>query len=255
MRRRPRRGATRDKQAAAETTGAVARPPSGRRYPSSMVQRLARMRSGKTRFLKKMPKSAGGRPAIIGGRSEALSADGRAMRLPGSSRLRPSLWGPRRGLPRPGALQLHGPRPPGPSTKILSFSLWSRGTNRRPPTGPVRQGGRAIGLRGSGWPRPRQLGRSRGLPSAGGPQLHGPKAGRERAPKFSNFSKYLRLSRNPRECVPDFEGPAPRPAPESVEEGQKRFGNGKSLSLPAGSANNDKIIHNSLRSGRCRSAG
>ena len=139
MRRRPRRGATRDKQAAAETTGAVARPPSGRGYPSSMVQRPARMRSGKTRFLKKMPKISRGQPAFIGGRSEALSSASRAMRLPGSSRLRPSLWGPRRGLPRPGALQLHGPRPPGPSSKIISFSLWRRGTNR-PADRPSAQG-------------------------------------------------------------------------------------------------------------------
>jgi hypothetical protein len=173
VRRPPRRGATRDKQAAAETTGAVARPPSGRRYPSSMVQRPARMRSGKTRFLKKMPEISRGRPAIIGGRSEALSAAGRAMWLPGSSRLRPSLWGPRRGLPRPGALQLHGPRPPGLRSKIFSFYPGAGALIGRPP-GPARKGGCAIGPEGSEWKRPSLLGQWRSLPRNGMPQLHGP---------------------------------------------------------------------------------
>jgi hypothetical protein len=155
--------------------------------------------SEKSQFLEKMPEISRGRPEFIGGRSEAQSAAGRAMRLLVSNRLRPSLWGPWRGLPRPVALQLHGPRPPGPSSKILSFSLRSRGTNRRPPTGPVRQGGRAIGLRGSVWSRPRQLGRWRGLPSAGGPQLHGPRpagSALRNSRIFQNISASAEIQRN-----------------------------------------------------------
>ena len=123
-----------------------------------MVQRPARMGSGKTRFLEKMSEIIRGRLTLIGGRSEALSAAGRAMGPLGSRRLQPSLWGPWRGLPRFVALQLHGPRPPGAELLNFQFLAWSRGTNRRPPTGPVRQGGRAIGLRGSGWSWPSLLG-------------------------------------------------------------------------------------------------
>ena len=155
--------------------------------------------SDKLQLLEKTPEISRGRPALIGGRCEAQSAAGRAMGLLGSKRLWPILWGPWRGLPCLVALQFHGPRPPGPSTKILSFSLRCRGTNRRPPTGPVRQGGRAIGLQGSGWSRPRQLGRWRGLPSAGGPQLHGPRPARSALRNsriFLNISASAEIQRN-----------------------------------------------------------
>ena len=114
-----------------------------------MVPRPARMGSGKTSFLKKMPKISRGRPALIGGRSEAHSAAGRAMVLLVSKRLLPSLWGPWRGIPCPVALQLHGPTSPGPRSKILSFSLCSRGTNRPADraSAPGRPRHRAAGVR------------------------------------------------------------------------------------------------------------
>ena len=162
-----------------------------------------------------MPEISRGRPALIGGRGEAQSAAGRAMGPPGSNRLRPSLWGPWRGLPRPVALQLHGPRPPGPSSKILIFSLWRRGTNR-PADRPSAQGRPRHRARGVRVVAAKPTGAVARPPYCRGAPAPWTKAGRERAPKFSNFSKYLRLSRNPEECVPDFEGPAPRPAPESV---------------------------------------
>ena len=145
-----------------------------------------------------MPEISRGRPALIGGRGEALGEGGRAMGLLGSKKLWPSLWGPWRGLPRPVALQLHGPRPPGPSSKILSFYSGA-GALIGPPTGPVRKGGRAIGPEGSEWLRPSLQGRSRGLPIAGGPQLHGPRpagSGLRNSRIFLNISASAEIQRN-----------------------------------------------------------
>ena len=163
--------------------------------------------SDKLQFLEKMTEISRGRPALIGGRSEALGEGGRAMALIGLATACLTPAAPWRGLPRPGALQLHGPRPPGPSSEILSFSLWSRGTNRPAdtPSALGRPRHRAAGVQQATAEPTEVVARH---PSRWEGPAPWTKAGRERAPKFSNFSKYLRLSRNPEECVPDFEGPA-----------------------------------------------
>ena len=173
------------------------------------------MRSGKTRFLKKIPKNQRGRLSIIGGHSEALSAARRAMGPSGSSRLRPSLWGAMARPPSSSGTPAPWAKAAGAELQNSQFLLWSWGTNR-PADRPSAQGRPRHRARGVRVVAAKPTGAVARPPYCRGAPAPWTKAGRERAPKFSNFSKYLRLSRNPEKCVPDFEGPAPRPAPESV---------------------------------------